>query len=145
MQQPDTIVLYMQSPLINEVDTRQTGTKDRAGTANLGPNGYYGAWDWRVWDGTGFGKQLQQYLDVGKEYSADVHDCGQYISAVVGYENPATGRKIQQSFIIVLDDPRKGDGTVFLSSTKWRTISTINQAANYILSTIRSLNGITQR
>ena len=135
------IVLILAEP-VNESDSRTYATGSVIGNPSQGPHGYYGAYDWRVWDGTGYGNQLARSIRPGgPEYSVDVHDCGQYVSVVAHYNNPATGKKISQSFIVAFKDPKKGDATVFMTSTKWRTVSSISQAANYISSSIRSLSG----
>lgn len=139
----DIITLYVtghpEEGLTSEVDSRSGSTLNQPMSGNLGPGGFYGAYDWKVWNGTGYGQLLQRSVKPGPGYSLDVHDCGQYISATAHYQNPATGKKISQAFLIVLNSPDKGDGTVFLASTKWRTVSSVNQAASYISSTIQAL------
>lgn len=135
----DTIVLYLQTP-INEVDARSGASGNIAGTGSEGPGGFYGAYDYRVWDGTGYGQILQREANPGgKGYSVDVLDCGQHISVTAHYQSPATGKKISQSFIVVLKSPKSGNGTIFMTSTKWRTVSSVQQAASYIRSSIKTL------
>lgn len=134
------VVLFVDPANICEVDPRSGVYKNNMGGANQGPGGWYGAYDWKVWDGTGYGQRLQREANPGgKGYSVDVHDCGRQISCTAHYQSPATGKKVSQSFIVILNTPDKGDGTVFMTSTKWRTVSSISQAATYISSTIRSL------
>lgn len=136
------IVLYIEKPIL-EADSRTGMHTNTMGTANRGPHGFYGAYDWKVWDGTGYGQRLQREANPGgKGFSIDVHDCGQQISCTAHYQSPGSGKKVSQSFIIVLNRPDRGDGTVFMTSTKWRTVSSISQAASYINSTIRSLASI---
>lgn len=139
------IVIYCNTP-INEVDSRAKAHGNIAGTSNQGPGGFYGTPDWRVWDGASYGKQVQREANPGQGYTIDVHDCGQHLSVTASYQNPANGKKVSQSFIIVLQGTNNSAGTVFMTSTKWRTVSSISQAASYISSTIRSMAGsINQR
>lgn len=124
--------------LIFEDDTRILGRTQR-GNRDLGPNNNPGQPDWKVWAVTGFGRRLQHMLGRDSDYWAEVTDCGQYVAVTAGYHSVGAGRSNTKTFIISFDNPKYGDGKIFSSSTKWRTISNIDQAASYISSVIRSL------
>lgn len=142
----EPITLYLSQPINESSDPRTLAKGNTAGTLNQGPGGWYGAYDYRVWDGASYGRRLQSEANPGgKGYSIDVHDCGAQLSVTASYQSPISGKKISQSFIVILQDPKTSAGTIFMTSTKWRTVSTISQAASYINSTIRSLAGQVDR
>ena len=134
----DTIYLQIVQQ-VNEADGRIVGRSGATGAVNMGPNGIINKYDWRVWNGAGFGRQLLGQLGGGRGYSFEVTDMGQYVSCRASYHCVATGKTISKSFIIAFENPKIGDGKVFATSTKWRTISNVGQAANYIKSTIQAL------
>lgn len=126
---------------INEAaDGRYMGRSNTHGAADQGPGGMINRYDWRVWSGSGYGKRLQAALGGGNGYAFEVTDMGQYVSVRATYHNSATGKTVSKTFIIVFDDPKFGDGRIFATSTKWRTISSLDQAASYIRSTIQSMS-----
>lgn len=133
----ETTVIKLVHP-INEVDGRINGKAGYTGTKDYGPNGMPNLYDWRLYSGSGYGRQLQAFLSGGNGYSYEVTDMGQYVVVRGTYHNLATGKTTSKTFVIVFDDPKTGDGKIFATSTKWRTVSSINQAANYIKSTIQS-------
>lgn len=132
------IYIYMVQP-INEADGRIVGRSGAKGATDMGPGGIINKFDWRVWNGAGFGRQLLGQLGGGRGYSYEVTDMGQYVSCRASFHSVATGKTISKSFIIAFDNPKLGDGKVFATSTKWRTISNVGQAANYIKSTIQAI------
>ena len=134
----DTICLQIVQQ-VNEADGRIVGCSGATGAVNMGPNGIINKFDWRVWNGAGFGRQLLGQLGGGRGYSFEVTDMGQYVSCRASYHCVATGKTISKSFIIAFENPKVGDGKVFATSPKWRTISNVGQAANYIKSTIQAL------
>ena len=73
--------------------------------------------------------------NIGNGLWAEVSDFGKYVTVVAGYHNTVSGRSSTKHFIIVFQ--KDGVGTIFTSSTKWRTISGVGQAASYI----KSLSG----
>lgn len=134
----DTIYLQIIQQ-VDEADGRIVGRSGATGAVDMGPNGIINRYDWRVWNGAGFGRQLLGQLGGGRGYSFEVTDMGQYVSCRASYHCVATGKTISKAFIIAFENPKVGDGKVFATSTKWRTISNVGQAANYIKSTIQAL------
>lgn len=124
---------------VNEADGRLIGKSGAAGVTDLGPYGLPGYSDWRLWTNAGFGRRLQGNLRGGDGYSYEVTDFGQYVSVRAAFHNLATGKSVSKTFVIAFDDVKVGDGKVFATSTKWRTISSLDQAANYIKATIQSM------
>lgn len=125
--------------LVLERDMRMMGKKITPNGREFGPNGMPQAVDWRVWSAAGFGRRLQNTLGRDPDYWAEVTDCGKYVTVTAGYHSVGAGRSNTKTFIIVFDDPKLGDGKIFVTSTKWRTISSLDQAASYIGSVVRSL------
>lgn len=124
---------------VNEADGRVQGYSGATGAVDQGPGGVINAFDWRLWNSAGFGRQLQGMLHAGGGYAFEVTDMGKYVSCRASYHNLATGKTVAKTFIMAFDNPKLGNGKVFATSTKWRTISNVNQAANYINQTIRSM------
>lgn len=139
----DITVLRIVEP-INEGDGRIQGVKGYQGGYDMGPGGVVNPYDWRVWSGSGYGKQIQNFLGGGYGYSYEVCDMGKYVMVRASYNNSATGKAVSKMFAIVFQNPKMGDAMVFATSTKWRTVSNPNQAANYIKQTIQSMSGSTQ-
>ena len=138
----DPIFIQIINP-INESDGRIVGRSGATGSYDKGPF-YAGQYDWRVWNASSFGKQLQSYLGGGSGYNYCVTDMGKYVSVLATYHNSSTGKSVQKSFIVVFENPKVGDATVFATSTKWRTVSNVGQVSNYIKQTIQSMIGSTQ-
>ena len=137
-------VLYFSQQVNETVDPRVLGKNRPESAALTGPGGKTSRTDWRVWNATGFGQRLQSSLtSLGKGYSAEVSDMGQYIAVRVSYHNVVTGKGVSKTYIIVFDDPDRGDGRVMVTSQKWRSISSYDQAASYISSSIRNYSGQT--
>lgn len=134
----DTVYLKIVQS-INEADGRIVGRQGNTGAVDMGPGGIINKYDWRVWNGAGFGRQLSGQLGGGRGYAYEVSDMGQYVSCRASYHSVATGKTISKTFVISFENPKVGDGKVFATSTKWRTISNVGQAANYIKSTIQAL------
>lgn len=120
-------------------DGRVQGRLGATGAVDQGPNGMINAYDPRLWTGSGYGRRLQSYLRSGDGYSFEVTDMGQYVAVRGSFHNLGTGKTVSKTFIIAFDNPKVGDGRVFATSTKWRTVSNVDQAANYIKSTIQSM------
>lgn len=126
--------------LVLEYDKRVSGNKPIPGASDSGPGGMIQAPDWRMFSASGFGNRLRNQLPKGDGYWSEVTDCGQWVSVKVGYSCVGTGRTVTKTFIIVFDSPDNGNGRVFASSTKWRSVSNTDQAANYIGSVIRNMS-----
>lgn len=128
-------------PTINEADDgRVLGRSGATGAADQGPGGMIGRQDWRLYSGSGYGRRLQSSLSGGNGYSYEVTDMGKFVVARGTYHNLATGKTISKTFVITFSDPKNGDATVFATSTKWRTVSNVDQAASYIRSSTQSLS-----
>ena len=85
-----------------------------------------------------FGRQLQDMLNgIGRGYWSEVTDFGKWVSVTVGHHNVVTGRSATKTFMIVFKP--NNSGLVMSSSTKWRTISGVGQAASYIRSAVSPL------
>lgn len=137
-------ILYLKQPINEVFDPRTVGKKIPAGAAITGRGGRPDQPDWRVWNSTGFGNRLQSQLaNLGKGYSAEVTDMGKCIAVRVSYHNPVTGKGVAKTYVVYFDTPDTGDGRIFVTSTKWRTISSFDQAASYIRSSISSYAGQT--
>ena len=115
------------------------GRSGALGSTDYGPGGMIDAYDWRLYNGAGFGRRLQSMLGGGNGYSYEVTDMGKYVSVRGTYHNLAKGTSRSKVFIVAFDNPKVGDGKVFATSTKWRTISNVEQAASYIKTTIQAL------
>lgn len=146
MSQPIYIVLNKNSFCENIVeDHRVQATTGTQGYANQGKNNQYGGYDWTVWDGGSYGKMLRAAAHPGdRGFFIEVHDCGRFLSVKASYQSPATGKSVSQNFIVVLKDDN-AEANVYMTSTKWRTVSSISQAASYIQQTIKSLAGYADR
>lgn len=130
-------------PNINEArrmadDGRVGGTWNSQG-GDMGPDGMIGRYDWRVWSGSGFGKRLSNYLSNRDGYSYDVSDFGQVVVVTARYHCVGTAKGVEKTFAIVFHDPNKGNGLVYNTSTRWRTISSVDQASSYISGVMNSL------
>lgn len=137
-------VLYFSEPINEIFDPRTVGKKGPQSAALTGPGGQTSLTDWRAWSSAGFGQRLQSSLsNLGKGYSAEVTDMGQFIAVRASYHNTVTGKGVNKTYIIVFDHIDKGDGRVMVTSQKWRTISSYDQAASYIISSIRNYSGQT--
>ncbi len=136
----ETVYLLIKQQ-VNEADNRVQGTSGATGAVTTGPGGVINAYDWRVWNASGFGRQLQGALQAGRGYSFEVTDFGQYVSCRASFHSVATGKSITKHFVVAFDNPKRGDGKVFATSTKWRTISNVQQAASYINQSIRAIAG----
>lgn len=98
-----------------------------------------------LYDSMSFGRTVQRSLDnLGDGFYSEVSDFGKYIIVTVGYSNTTTGRQSQKTFLIVFEDER-GNGKVFSTSNKWRTISGAAQAVSYIRSIASILRNDTNR
>lgn len=126
---------------INE-DRRTNPSRTTVGY-DSGPGIYVGAPDPRMYSAYNFGRTLQNMLNnIGNGYYAEVSDFGKYVSVTIGYHNPTNGKSATKCFLIDFDG-KGGNGRVFASSTRWRTISGADQAASYIRSSCSSLQSNT--
>ena len=139
MKNIDTI-LIVKEPILE--DNRTNATRTQSGV-DRGPGIYVGSYDPRMYSAFNFGRSLQSRLNnIGTGYFSEVSDFGKFVSATVGYNNPITGKTAKKTFVIAFEG-KGGDGIVLSSSTRWRTISGVDQAASYIRSACSSLQSLT--
>lgn len=136
----DAVCLIITQPINEADDGRVLGRSGATGAVDKGPGGQPGRYDWRLWTGSGYGRRLQSSLSGGNGYSYEVTDMGKYVVVRGSFHNLGTGKTISKTFVIAFENPKIGDGKVFATSTKWRTVSNVEQAATYIKSTIQSLS-----
>lgn len=123
-------ILYIDN-IIHE-DDRYYAKKSPVG-ADSGPGRYIGAPDPKMYANTNFGKSLRNMINgFGSGFFGEVSDFGKWVVVTVGYHDYITGKTSSKTFLIVFEI--KGDGIVLSTSTKWRTISGVDQAASYIRS-----------
>ena len=108
-----------------------------------GPGIYVGLEDPKMHANNNFGRALRDQLKGMTGSVVKVSDFGKYVSVDVGFHDYITGRTSTKTFLIVFE--YKGDGLVFSSSTKWRTISGVDQAVSYIRSACSSLQSDVNR
>lgn len=110
----------------------------------MGPGGVIGAPDAKLWSGAGFGRKLRSSLGYPNDgTSFEVTDLGKLVVINASYTNLANGKKIQKTFAILFND-LTGSGRVYVTSTRWREFSTVDQAASYIKSYMGSEKSRTQ-
>ena len=139
-------VLYISQPINEIFDPRTVGKKGprAASLSGAGPGNQTSMTDWRAWSSAGFGQRLQGSLSsLGKGYSAEVTDFGQFVAVRASYHNTVTGKCVSKTYVVAFEDINKGDGRVMVTSQKWRTISSYDQAASYIISSIRNYSSQT--
>ena len=122
---------------INESDDRSYARKSYVGV-DSGPGGMVGRDDPKMYANNNFGRVLRSQLSgMGADYGVEVSDFGKGVTVRVTCSNYISGRSVSKTFLILFE--YKGDGIVFTSSTKWRTISGVDQAASYIKSACNSM------
>ena len=132
--------ILIDDQILNESDSRTTPSKIVFG-ADRGPNKYVSSDNPRLYSTNNYGYQLQQQLNGMTNYWAEVSDFGKWVVAMVGHHNHATGTSATKTFLIVFGN--KDVGTILSSSTKWRSISGVGQAASYIRSVCSALDSST--
>lgn len=117
--------------------------------AMAGPNGMPGIYDPKLYSGQGYGRRIRQslgYSNDGTSYM--VTDLGQVVVVQARYFNLPTGKEISKTFAIVFGivEPGKSlqSGRIFTTSTKWRDMSSPDQAASYIKMYVNSMIGSTK-
>lgn len=111
--------------------------------APKGPGIYADIHDPKMYASNNFGRTLRDALKGMTGSIVKVSDFGKYVSVDVGFHDYISGKTSTKTFLIVFE--YKGDGMVFTSSTKWRTISGVDQAASYIRSACSSLQSEANR
>ena len=138
------VVLYFDN--INEaVDNRNYATKPYGGVAVPIKGQYVDYVDPKLYASWSFGKQLRNELNnMGAGFSCEVSDFGKEIVARITHSDTITGRSATKTFLITFTG-NKGDAYVKSHSNKWRSISGVSQASQYIRSICSSLIGTTQQ
>lgn len=134
-------ILYFQQPILEHDERILPGRI--MGTSDTGPNGIAGRDDPKMYSSQNFGKVIQDKLNnIGNGYYAEVTDFGKYIVITVGYHNVITGRSATKHFLTVFDG-KLGNGLIMSSHSRWRSISGVSQAADYIRSAVNNLKNLT--
>ena len=134
----DAVLCY--EPLINE-DKRSLAYSGQSGTDSYGV-GSADYIDPELYTQFAFGNTVQSQLNnLGDGFSAEVTDFKRWVVVKINHHNTVTGRTGSKTFLIVFK--KKGDGLVFSTSNKWRTISGASQAVSYIRSAANALKSET--
>lgn len=143
LNQIDTI-LYFDN--INEAyDDRNYATKRYSDQATPIKGGYIDFVDPKLYASWSFGKQIRNDLtNIGAGFSCEVSDFGKEIVVRVTHSDTVTGRSASKTFLIAFTG-NKGDAYVKSHNNKWRSISGVSQAAQYIKSACSTLSGVTQQ
>lgn len=143
LNQIDTI-LYFDS-INEEYDDRNYQTKQYGGQATPIKGRYIDFVDPKLYASWSFGKQIRNDLNnIGAGFSCEVSDFGKEIVVRVTHSDTVTGRSASKTFLITFTG-NKGDAYVKSHSNKWRSISGVSQAAQYIRSACSSLSSVNQQ
>ena len=143
--------LYSNNPNNINEDTldKRIPLMPKTHVAMAGPNGMPGIYDPKLYSGQGYGRRIRQslgYSNDGTSYM--VTDLGQVVVVTARYFNLPTGKEISKTFAIVFGivEPGKSlqSGRIFTTSTKWRDMSSPDQAASYIKMYVNSMIGSTK-
>jgi hypothetical protein len=131
---------------INEsYDDRNFSTKPYAGVERPIKGQYVDFVDPKLYASWSFGRQVRNEMtNIGSGFSCEVADFGKEIVVRVTHSEPVTGRSASKTFLITFTG-NKGDAYVKSHSNKWRSISGVSQAVQYIKSACSSLSGVTQQ
>jgi hypothetical protein len=144
LNQIDTI-LYFNSNINEAVDDRNYATKPWGGVDRPIKGQYIDYIDPKLYASWSFGRQLRNELNnMGSGFTCEVSDFGKEIVARVTHSDPVTARSASKTFLITFTG-NKGDAFVKSHSNKWRSISGISQAAQYIKSVCSNLSASTQQ
>ena len=85
------------------------------------------------------GGQIRSYLtSLGSLYNVEVCDFGPAVSIRVTYNNPRTCKSASGTWLLVFNS-KGGDGHLYSSGARQRTVSDYMQAASYVRSVATSL------
>jgi hypothetical protein len=89
------------------------------------------------------GGQIRGYLSgLGQLYNIEVCDFGPAVSIRVTYNNPRTCKSASSTYLLVFNS-KGGDGHLYTSSARSRTVSDFGQAASYVRSMAQALQNKT--
>lgn len=144
LNQIDTI-LYFDNIYEGAVDDRNYATKPYGGADKPIKGQYVDYVDPKLYASWSFGRQLRSELsNMGNGYSCEVSDFGKEIVVRVTHSDTVTGRSASKTFLVTFTG-NKGDAFVKSHNNKWRSISGISQASQYIKSICSSLASSTQQ
>lgn len=145
LNQIDTILYFDNNVCEGGVDDRNYSTKQYGGVDRPIKGQYVDYVDPKLYTSWSFGRQLRSELNnMGTGFTCEVCDFGKEIVARVTHSDTVTGRSASKTFLITFTG-NKGDAFVKSHSNKWRSISGISQAAQYIKSICSNLSGTTQQ
>lgn len=111
-----------------------------------GPGNYVDIDDPQLYMTNNIGRYLSNaFTNLGQGYWGEVSDFGKWIVVTAGHHNYATGRTSTKTFLIVFNHDKNYSSVVMSSSTKWRTITSPDQAISYIKSYVSQLSNDTNR
>ena len=91
-------------------------------------------YDPSVYSQLAFGNTLRSSLgNIGTGWIAEVSDFKKWVVVNMSYHSTVSGRTCSKIFLIVFNG-KNGDGMVFSTSNKWRSVSGVDQCASYIRS-----------
>lgn len=135
-------ILYVDTPIL-EGDERMTGTLPTNAIPQpvIGTNINYD--DPSMYNAFNFGRIVRNAIsNMGTGWSAEVSDFKKWVVVNVKYHNYETSRSASKTFLIVFKI--KGNGMVFSTHNRYRTISGVDQAVSYIKSSCNTLRNSTQ-
>lgn len=114
--------------------------------AEHGPGNYVDIDNPQLYMTNNIGRYLSNaFTNLGQGYWGEVSDFGKWIIVTAGHHNYATGRSSTKTFLIVFNHDKNYSSVVMSSSTKWRTITSPDQAISYIKSYVSQLSNDTNR
>lgn len=135
-------ILVFDEP-INEASRIKPGMAD--GSMH-GPGGVVDIDDPKLRANDSLGRYIQQSLtSMGYGFWGEVSDFGKWVVVTVGHHNYITGKTATKTFLIVFNHDKRYTSVVMTSSTKWRTITSYDQAVSYIKSCANLLSNETNR
>lgn len=139
------IVLYFDGNINEGVDDRNYSTRGVGGVEKPINGPYVNYTDPKLYANWSFGRQLRNELSgMSGGYSCEVSDFGKEIVVKITHSNTITGRSASKTFLITFTNT-KGDAYVKSHSNKWRSISGISQASQYIKAVCSNLQSVTQQ
>lgn len=130
----------------NQINEGHRLSSGPASGVDHGPGNYVDIDDPKLYTSNSIGRYLQNaFTNLGQGYWGEVSDFGKWIAVTVGHHNYVTGRTATKTFLIVFNMDKKYSSVVMSTSTKWRTITSPDQAVSYIKSCAGLLSNETNR
>lgn len=138
----DSILYVKNIEQINEME-RSVGRGNWDATTRSVTSYPFNVIDPKMYSSFNFGRIIRNAItSMGAGWSAEVSDFKKWVVLRVNYHNFETSRSASKTFLIVFE--QNGDGMVFSTHNKYRTISGVDQASSYIKSACNSLKNSTQ-